>query len=280
MRRRSRGDGIQLKTPEQFDVMRRAGLVVAEALDAMRAAAVPGASTADLDGVARDVLARHGATSNFLDYHGYPATICASVNDRVVHGIPDGAEVLAAGDLVSVDFGAVVDGWHGDSAVTVEVGEVAPDLHALSEACRASMWDGIAAIRIGGRVTDISHAVETSVRSAPGGERYGIVENYGGHGIGTAMHMEPHVLNYGRPGHGATLRPGMALAIEPMVTLGDPATRELDDGWTVVTADGSAAAHWEHTVAILSDGLWVLTAPDGGRAELAARGAAVSARAA
>ncbi|MHA3705147.1 type I methionyl aminopeptidase [Jatrophihabitans sp. YIM 134969] len=279
VRRRARHDGIQIKTLEQVDLMRTAGLVVAEALAAMRTAAVPGATTADLDDVARSVIAAHGATSNFLGYHGYPATICASVNDRVVHGIPSSAEVLADGDLVSIDFGAIVDGWHGDSAITVAVGTVTPDLADLSETTRRAMWDGIAAIRIGGRVTDISHAVETSVRRAPAGERYGIVENYGGHGIGTAMHMEPHVLNYGRPGHGAALRPGMALAIEPMLTLGDPATRELEDGWTVVTADGTAAAHWEHTVALLPDGLWVLTAVDGGREELEARGAPVSARA-
>ncbi len=276
MRRRTRNDGIQIKTPEQFGVMREAGLVVAEALAAMREAAVPGASTEELDVVARSVLAAHGATSNFLGYHGYPATICASVNDRVVHGIPSAAEVLAEGDVISIDFGAIVDGWHGDSAITVEIGAVAPDVVSLSETTRRAMWDGIAAIRIGGHVTDISHAVESSVRRAPGGERYGIVENYGGHGIGTSMHMEPHVLNYGRPGHGPALRPGMALAIEPMLTLGDAATRELEDGWTVVTADGRAAAHWEHTVAILPDGLWVLTATDGGRAELEARGAAVA----
>lgn len=279
MPRRNRGDGIQLKTPEQLDLMRLAGLVVAEALEAMTTAAVPGASTADLDDVARAVLARNGATSNFLGYHGYPATICASVNDRVVHGIPSRDEVLVDGDLLSIDFGAVVEGWHGDSAVTVAVGAVPDALAALSQTTRRAMWDGIAAIRIGGHVTDISHAVETSVRRAPGGDRYGIVENYGGHGIGTAMHMEPHILNYGRPGHGAVLRPGMALAVEPMLTLGDPATEELDDGWTVVTADGSPASHWEHTVALLPDGLWVLTAVDGGRAELEARGAPVSARA-
>lgn len=279
---RRRRDTIEYKTSEQFDIMRRAGLIVEAALTAMRAATRPGTSTSDLDDVARDVLARHGATSNFLDYHGYPATICASVNDRVVHGIPSRSEVLRAGDLLSIDFGAVVDGWHGDSAVTIEVGAVAPAWHALSEACRRSMWDGIAAIRIGGRVSDVSHAVETSVRtgSEPGvGVDYGIVENFGGHGIGTAMHMDPHVLNYGRPGHGVKLAPGMALAIEPMLTLGDPAVRELDDGWTIVTADGAPAAHWEHTVAICPDGLWVLTAADGGRAELEARDAPVSARA-
>lgn len=279
MRRRIRRDGIQRKTAEQLELMRRAGLVVAEALAGMTAAAVPGTSTADLDALAREVLARHGAASNFLGYHGYPAVICASVNDRVVHGIPSAAEVLADGDVISIDFGAVVDGWHGDSAVTVEVGDVDPATRALSETTRRAMWDGIAAIRVGGHVSDISHAVETSVRRAPAGERYGIVEQYGGHGIGTAMHMDPHILNYGPPGRGAELRPGIALAVEPMLTLGDPATRELEDGWTVVTADGTYAAHWEHTVALLPDGLWVLTAPDGGAAELTVRGAPVASRA-
>lgn len=279
---RRRKATIEYKTPEQFDVMRRAGLIVEAALTAMRAAARPGTSTSELDDVAREVLARHGATSNFLGYHGYPATICASVNDRVVHGIPSRSEVLRDGDLISIDFGAVIDGWHGDSAITIEVGAVAPAWHALSEACRCSMWDGIAAIRIGGRVSDVSHAVEKSVRTGSDPDRgveYGIVENFGGHGIGSAMHMDPHVLNYGPAGHGVRLAPGMALAIEPMLTLGDAAVRELDDGWTIVTADGSPAAHWEHTVAICPDGLWVLTAPDGGRAELEARGAPVSARA-
>lgn len=282
---RLRRPRIERKTPEQLGLMRQAGLVVAEALAAMTAAARPGASTADLDAVAAEVLARRGATSNFLGYHGYPATICASVNDQVVHGIPDAQTVLAPGDAVSLDVGAVVAGWHADAAVTVLVGpEAAADPAAarLSAVCQAAMWDGIAAIREGGRVSDISHAVERSVRAAelPGaGGRLGIVENYGGHGIGTAMHMDPHILNYGPPGRGERLEPGMALAVEPMLTLGDPATRELPDGWTVVTADGSLAAHWEHTVALTPDGLWVLTAPDGGRAELSRRGAPVSDRA-
>jgi methionyl aminopeptidase len=264
---------IQLKTPEQIASMRSAGLVVAQALAAMRAAVAPGVTTADLDAVARQVLRDAGATSSFLGYHGYPAVICASLNDRVVHGIPSDTEKLAEGDLISIDFGAIVDGWHGDSAISVPVGSVAPEVAALSAACEASMWDGLAAARAGGRLTDISHAVETSIRAAG---PYGIVAGYGGHGIGSEMHMAPHILNYGRPGKGPRLTPGMALAIEPMVTLGSRATEELDDGWTVVTVDGTWAAHWEHTVAILDDGPWVLTAEDGGLAEMSKRGIELS----
>jgi methionyl aminopeptidase len=266
-------ESIQRKTPEQIALMRSAGLVVARALDAMRSAVAPGVSTADLDAVARDVLREAGATSSFLGYHGYPAVICASVNDRVVHGIPAPTEKLAEGDLISIDFGAIVEGWHGDAAISVPVGEVAPEVLALSRTCQQAMWDGLAAARSGARLTDISHAIETSIRRAG---RYGIVPNYGGHGIGSEMHMAPHILNYGRAGKGPRLVPGMALAIEPMVTLGARDTEELSDGWTVVTVDGSWAAHWEHTIAILDDGPWVLTAEDGGRAELASRGISVS----
>jgi methionyl aminopeptidase len=268
---------IQLKTPEQLGLMRQAGLVVARALAEMRAAAAPGVSTADLDGIARDVLQEAGAKPSFLGYHGYPAVICASVNDRVVHGIPSVEEKLADGDLISIDFGAIVDGWHGDSAITVLVGDVSPEARAMSDACEASMWAGLAAARSGARLSDVSHAVEMSVRKAG---RYGIVAGYGGHGIGSEMHMAPHILNYGRPGKGPRLLPGMALAIEPMITLGSRATKELPDGWTVTTVDGSWAAHWEHTVAIFDDGPWVLTAEDGGRAGLGALGVSLSAQAA
>jgi len=264
---------IELKTPEQIASMRAAGLVVARALGAMRAAAAPGVSTGDLDDLARSVLSEAGASSSFLGYHGYPAVICASVNDRVVHGIPSSGEKLREGDLISIDFGAIVDGWHGDSALSVAIGEVSPEVAALSATCEASMWDGLARAVAGARLSDISHAVEQSIRRAG---RYGIVTGYGGHGIGSEMHMAPHILNYGKPGKGPRLTAGMALAIEPMVTLGSRATRELDDGWTVVTTDGSWAAHWEHTVAILEDGPWVLTAQDGGRAELAKRGVRLS----
>ena len=268
---------IELKTADQIALMREAGLVVARALAAMRAAVAQGVSTADLDEIARDVLSEAGAQSSFLGYHGYPAVICASVNDRVVHGIPSAGEKLAPGDLISIDFGVIVDGWHGDSAIAVPVGEVSAEVAALSATCEASMWDGLAAVQAGARLTDISHAVERSIRGAG---QYGIVAGYGGHGIGSEMHMAPHILNYGRPGKGPRLVPGMAVAIEPMVTLGSRATRELEDGWTVVTVDGSWAAHWEHTVAILDDGPWVLTAEDGGRGELAQRGIQLSAQAA
>ena len=272
-----RPERIELKTPDQIATMRRAGLVVARALREMSAAAAPGVSTAELDAVARDVLRDEGATSSFLHYDigngPYPAVICASVNERVVHGIPSTTETLADGDIISLDFGAIVDGWHGDAAVTVLVGSVDEASRRLSEACERSLWDGLAAVRAGGRLGDVSNAVE---RSVSGSGRYGIVTGYGGHGIGSRMHMEPHVLNYGRAGKGPRLHPGMCLAIEPMITLGSRATVEQPDGWTVSTVDGSRAAHWEHTVAIMDDGPWVLTAEDGGRAELDKRGITVS----
>ena len=268
--------GIELKSPEQIDLMRQAGLVVARGLAEMAAAALPGVSTADLDAVGREVLRDAGATPSFLGYHGYPGVICASVNNRIVHGIPAKDEVLRSGDLISIDFGAIVEGWHGDAAVTVGVGAISPAAVALSAACETALWDGLAAVKTRARLSDVSNTIERSIRRSG---QFGIVTGYGGHGIGTQMHMDPHVLNYGRPGRGPELVAGMALAIEPMLTLGDPATEELDDGWTVVTVDGSLSAHWEHTVAILADGPWVLTAFDGGREQLAARGVAVSARA-
>src|SRR6185437_8450400 len=257
--------------------MRRAGLVVAEGLAKMAEAAKPGMSTLELDQVARGVLKSANADSSFLGYAGpppFPAVICSSRNATIVHGIPSKQDVLGEGDLISLDFGAIVDGWHGDAAVTVEVGAVSAEDRALSAACRASLWDGIAAGRVGGRLTDISHAIETSVRSAGS---YGIVTGYGGHGIGSQMHMDPHLPNHGRPGRGPRLQAGMTLAIEPMITAGSPDTRQLPDRWTVTTADGGRAAHWEHTVAFLEDGPWVLTAVDGGRAELASRGVQLSA---
>jgi methionyl aminopeptidase len=273
MRRRNT---IELKSPEQIRLMRAAGLVVAEGLAAMTQATVPGVTTRELDQIGRDVLESHGAMSNFLGYHGslyFPGVICASVNDEVVHGIPSRQRALRDGDLISIDFGAILDGWNGDAAVTIAVGETTADASRLSAACEASLWDGIAAAQVGNRLTDISHAVEGSVRRSGS---YGIIENYGGHGIGTSMHMEPHILNYGKPGRGPELVAGMALAIEPMITMGSQRTRELEDEWTVVSADGSWASHWEHTVAILEDGPWVLTAEDGGRAALASRGVKVS----
>lgn len=254
-----RRDGIEIKSADQLSTMRAAGLVVARTLAAITEAARPGVSTSDLDSLARDCLADAGATSSFLGYRAYgtvpyPGVICASVNEEVVHGIP-GDRVLAEGDLLSVDFGAIIDGWHGDAAVSIPIGEVAPAVAALSEATEAALWAGLAAARPGGRLTDISHAVEQSLAG-----RYGIVADYGGHGIGSRMHMEPHILNYGAPGRGPVLRPGMALAVEPMATLGSPDVALGDDDWTVATADGGWAAHWEHTVAVTEEGPWVLTA--------------------
>lgn len=259
-----RNSGIEIKSPDQLAVMRQAGLVVATALAAIAEASAPGVTTGELDAIARDVLADNNATSSFLGYkaHGavpYPGVICASVNNEVVHGIP-GDRRLADGDLLSVDFGAIVDGWNGDAAISILVGDAPADVVELSRVTEAAMWAGLAAARAGGHLTDISHAVESVVVEA--GAEYGIVEEYGGHGIGSRMHMEPHILNYGSPGRGPVLRPGMALAIEPMVTLGNPEVAVLSDAWTVVTMDGSTAAHWEHTVAVTEDGPWVLTALD------------------
>ena len=261
---------IQLKTPAQIDLMRAAGLVVAAALAAMRDAVAPGVSTADLDAIAEKVIRDAGAVPSFKGYHGFPASICSSVNNQVVHGIPSAQQVLREGDLVSLDCGAILDGWHGDSAITVGVGETDPALLKMAAVAEDAMWAGIAAAARGaasgrGRLTDISYAVEQAVRKAG---RYGIVDGYGGHGIGTEMHQDPHVLNHGKPGKGPRLVPGLALAIEPMITLGSPRTAELDDGWTVVTRDGSMAAHVEHSMALLDDGVWVLTAEDGGRERL------------
>jgi methionyl aminopeptidase len=260
---RWRGRDIELKTPGEIEAMRASGALVARALAAVSAATRPGVSTGELDALAEQVIRDGGGVPSFLGYHGYPATICASVNEQIVHGIPARTHVLADGDLVSVDCGAILDAWHGDAAVTLPVGAVGCADLALSAACREALDAGIAAVRAGGRLTDVSHAVQTAAEAAGrrDGVTYGIVEEYGGHGIGTAMHMDPFLPNYGEPGQGPRLVPGMALAVEPMLTAGEPTTRELADGWTVVTADGSRAAHWEHTVAVTEDGPRILTLP-------------------
>lgn len=247
---------IEIKTPAEIEAMRVAGLVVARALAAVTELAADGVTTADLDECAADVIADAGAAPSFLGYHGFPAHICTSINHEVVHGIP-GATALRDGDVLSVDCGAIVDGWHGDAAVTILIGQVSPDVATLSSVTEGALWAGLAAARPGGRLSDIGHAVQSHVEAA--GD-FGIVADYVGHGIGSAMHMEPPVPNYGRPGRGPRLVAGMALAVEPMVTLGAATVHTLADEWTVVTDDGSAAAHWEHTVAITDDGPWVLTA--------------------
>ncbi|GAB2620274.1 type I methionyl aminopeptidase [Nocardioides ginkgobilobae] len=260
--------GLEIKDPDQVRMMRRAGLVVGETLELLRTEVRAGISTGELDAIAEDSIRSRGATPSFKGYHGFPASICASVNDEVVHGIP-GGRVLAEGDVVSIDCGAIVEGWHGDAATTVAVGEVPDEVTHLSEVTRQAMWRGIAAARRGGRVTDISHAIESHVRAS--GE-FGILEDYVGHGIGSAMHLPPNVPNYGRPGRGPRLVEGLALAVEPMVTLGGKETVVLEDDWTVVTSDGSWAAHHEHTFTLTAHGAWVLTALDGGEAELTALG--------
>ncbi|MFI5606019.1 type I methionyl aminopeptidase [Amycolatopsis sp. NPDC051903] len=255
---------IEVKTPGELQAMRAAGLVVARTLAAVRERAQVGVSTAELDELAEQTIRDAGAVPSFKGYHGFPASICASVNEQIVHGIPSGKQVLADGDLISVDCGAILDGWHGDSAVTLAIGNVSDADLALSAATEKAMWAGIEAVRADGRLTDISFAVQTAAEKAgrDNGVEYGMILEYGGHGIGRQMHMDPFLPNVGKPGKGPRLKVGMALAIEPMLTSGGGETVELEDGWTVVTADGSRASHWEHTVAITDDGPWVLTAPE------------------
>jgi methionyl aminopeptidase len=253
---------IEIKSRGELEAMRAAGLVVARTLALVSSHAKAGVSTHELDELAEQSIRDAGAVPSFKGYHGVPASICASVNEQVVHGIPSRTQVLKEGDLISIDCGAILEGWHGDSALTVAIGDVTPAELLLSEATRTSMLAGIEAAVAGGKLSDISFAIESETIAA--GERdgieYGIVEGYGGHGIGTKMHMDPFLPNYGKPGKGPRLKPGMAIAIEPMLTLGTEHTSELDDGWTVVTTDGSRAAHWEHSIAITEDGPWVLTA--------------------
>jgi len=267
---------IQIKAPGQLAVMREAGLVVAHTLRTLAAAVEPGISTADLDAIAEREIRSAGAVPSFKGYHGFPATICTSVNDQIVHGIPSPAVLLAAGDEISIDCGAIVGGWHGDAAVTVGVGAVRAEVADLLAACERALWHGLGQAVAGNRLTDISHAVESSARASG---TYGIVQEYVGHGIGSQMHMDPPVPNYGKPGRGPVLAEGMALAIEPMLVLGSRRTALLDDGWTVVSADGTCAAHFEHTVAITADGPWVLTAEDGGASGLSRLQAEASGRA-
>ncbi|MDN4482794.1 type I methionyl aminopeptidase [Demequina lignilytica] len=260
--------GIELKTREQMRVMARAGVIVEHALAAARAAAVPGATTAQVDAAAAATIADAGATSNFLGYHGFPATTCISVNEEVVHGIP-GDRVLAAGDLVSIDCGAIVDGWHGDSAISLIVGgEGSAQDRALMDATEKALWAGIAALASARRVSDVSTAIEQVA------DRAGLhpIEGYVGHGIGTAMHQGPDVPNYRVRGRSPRVEPGMCLAIEPMFVIGTDESATLADEWTVVSLDGSRAAHWEHSIAVHEDGIWVLTASDGGARGLSTHG--------
>ncbi|MGW0042915.1 type I methionyl aminopeptidase [Rhodococcus sp. NPDC003348] len=252
---------VPFRTAGELDAMAAAGAIVGATLVAVRAAAKPGVSTLELDRIAEQTIRDAGAVPSFLGYHGFTGSICSSVNDRVVHGIPSADEILVAGDLVSIDCGAILDGWHGDSAWTFGVGDIIDADRDLSEATRLSMEAGIAAMLPGNRLTDVSHAIEEGTHAAERAHdrRYGIVDGYGGHGIGREMHMDPFLANEGAPGKGPQLVVGSVLAIEPMLTLGTTETETLDDDWTVVTIDGSRAAHWEHTVAVTEDGPRILT---------------------
>ena len=248
---------VTVKTPEQISKMRQAGRVVAEMLQACADAARPGITTDDLDKLARAVLAKRNAKSNFLGYHGYPAVICTSPNSVIVHGIP-GDYRLEEGDIISIDCGAIIDGWHGDAARTIPVGEISEEARKLITVTEESLWAGIQHVRDGARLTDIGHAVQTVAEGAG----FAVVREYVGHGIGRAMHEEPQVPNYGEPGKGIKLKVGHVLAVEPMVNLGSGETQLNDDGWTVITGDGSLSAHFEHSIAVTDDGPEVLTVLD------------------
>ena len=247
---------ITRKSAEQIALMRRAGAVVAEMHEVCARAARPGARTEDLDLAAREVLERRGARSNFLGYHGFPAVVCTSPNEVIVHGIP-GTRVLEEGDIVSIDCGAIIEGWHADAAITVPVGEIDGESKRLIDVTRRALQASIDATVPGNRLGDVGAVSEAVVEKAG----FSVVREYVGHGIGTAMHEDPQVPNHGPAGRGLRLKAGLVIAIEPMVNAGGPGNRLLDDGWTVVTADGSRSAHFEHTVAVGDDGPEVLTLP-------------------
>ncbi len=248
---------IVLKSSREIAVMRQAGRIVAETLRRLREAVRPGVSTGQLDAIAYETVTRLGATPAFLGYRGYPASLCASINDEIVHGIPREDRVLEEGDVVSLDFGAVYQGYVGDSAITVGVGKISPLAEKLLAVTEQALYKGIEQARAGRHLTDIGEAVEAHATRAG----FGVVRKYVGHGIGRAMHEKPEVPNFGPGGRGPVLRPGLVLAIEPMVNTGTGDTLELADGWTVTTADGGLSAHFEHTVAITSGDPEILTLP-------------------
>ncbi len=236
---------ITIKNPKEIESMLKAGQVVSRIHSTIEQAVAAGVTTQDLDDIARDIIAEEGAQSSFLGHLGFTGRICASINEEIVHGIP-GKRVLREGDIVSIDVGAAIGGFHADSAWTYPVGAISADAQALLDVTERSLYAGVAQARGGSRLGDIGHAIESLVTSAG----YGMVREYGGHGIGRQMWEEPHVPNHGQPNNGVRLRPGMTLAIEPMVNVGGDETRQLEDGWTVVTADGTLSAHFEHTLVI------------------------------
>ena len=245
------------RNPDELAKMRKAGKVVAEMHEATRAVLRPGISTAEIDRVARDVLERRGAKSNFLNYHGFPAVICTSPNSMIVHGIPSESVVLAEGDILSVDCGAIIEGYHGDAAYTAGVGEISAEATRLLEVTEASLWSGIEQLRPGNRLNEVGRAVQKVAERAG----FTVVREYVGHAIGTAMHEDPQVPNYWPGTPGPMLKTGMVFAVEPMVNAGSPETLQLEDGWSVVTADGRLSAHFEHTIAVTDDGPEVFTVP-------------------
>ena len=249
---------IVCRSAAELEQMREAGRLVGEVLTELAAAVAPGMSTADLDELAEKRIRQAGATPAFKGYHGYPATICASINDEVIHGIPSGRRVLNEGDIISIDVGASLDGYFGDSALTLPVGKISEPAAALLRVTEEALYKAIDEAKPGNRVSDIGHAVQKHV------EAYGfsVVREFVGHGIGQRMHEEPQIQNYGEPGHGPRLAEGMVLAIEPMVNAGTAAVKVLADGWTAVTRDKSLSAHFEHTVAVTAGEPWILTARD------------------
>lgn len=245
---------IRSKTEEEIGRMRQAGHIVAVALEAIRKQVNPGVTTGELDTIAEDVIRQMGAIPSFKGYRGYPGSICASINEEIVHGIP-GARKLQKGDIISLDVGAIYEGYQGDAAITVGVGEISAEAQRLMDATQAALQAGIEAAREGNRLGDVSHAIEMAAQAAG----YKVVREYGGHGIGKEMHESPMIPNWGPPGRGFLLKAGMTLALEPMLVSGEPATRVCPDAWTVVTADGSLAAHFEHTVVVTKNGAEILT---------------------
>jgi len=245
------------KSTAELEKMHRAGLLVWEVLEKMRAMVRPGISTKDLDEFAEAYTAEHRAKPAFKGYRGYPGSVCTSINDEVVHGIPSPARKVREGDILSMDFGVLMDGYYGDAALTVPVGKIAPEREKLLRVTRESLERGIEKVRAGNRLGDISSAVQQWVER----NGYSVVREFVGHGIGTKMHEDPQLPNYGSPGQGPRLQEGMVLAIEPMVNSGSPAVKVLEDDWTAVTADGSDSAHFEHTVAVTANGPWILTRP-------------------